>query len=293
MCSWLSRKGLNDVKLNNPVLFKELKLRFRSVKSFNGILFYLIAMCIFVFGFIFTTMNITGVSYFRPSESFILFTLLAFIQLGLVLFITPGLTAGTISSEREKQTLPILLTTSQSSLQIITGKLMASIAFLLLLIVAGLPVYSLVFLFGGISPMDFARVFLFLFVTVLAIGSVGVLFSTLIRRTVVSMIATYGTMLFLSIVTGFLFLIAIQMSAYSYFGTGASSSSIIGYLWAAINPAVLFASILSPEVGNGIAEMTQVEFPIWVSYLLFYLSLTVLSLVVAIKRLRVNMKHTK
>ena len=96
MYSWKLRKGPIDVKadFNNPVLFKELKLRFRSVKSFNGILFYLIAMCIFVLGFIFMTMNITGVSFFRPSESFILFTLLAFIQLGLVLFITPGLTAG-------------------------------------------------------------------------------------------------------------------------------------------------------------------------------------------------------
>lgn len=293
MFSWKLRKGPIKVKMNNPVLFKELKLRFRSAKSFNGILFYLIAMCIFVFGFIFLTMNVTGVSYFRPSESLILFSLLAFIQLGLVLFITPGLTAGTISSEREKQTLPILLTTSQSSSQIISGKLMSSIAFLLLLIVAGLPVYSLVFLFGGISPMDFARVFLFLFATLLAIGSVGVMFSTLIRRTVVSMIATYGTMLFLSIVTGFLFLIVLQMSAFSYLGTGASSPSIFAYLLASINPAVLFASILSPEVGAGIAEMTQVEFPIWVSYLLFYFSLTVLSLVVAIKKLRVNMKHSK
>ena len=121
-------------------------------------------MCIFVFGFIFATMTMSGTSYFRPSESFILFALLAFIQLGLVLFITPGLTAGAISSEREKQTLPILLTTSQSSFQIISGKLLSSIAFLLLLIVAGLPVYSLVFLFGGISPLDFVKVFFFLFV---------------------------------------------------------------------------------------------------------------------------------
>ena len=118
------------MNFNNPVLFKELKLRFRSPKSFTGILFYLIAMCIFVFGFIFTTMSMTGTSYFRPSESLVLFSLLSYIQLGLVLFITPGLTAGAISSEREKQTLPILLTTSQSSFQIISGKLLSSIAFL-------------------------------------------------------------------------------------------------------------------------------------------------------------------
>ncbi len=278
---------------NNPVLYKELKLRFRSPKSFVGILFYLVAMCLFVFGFIFTTMSLTGVSYFRPSESLILFALLSFIQLGLVLFITPGLTAGSISSEREKQTLPILLTTSQSSFQIISGKLLSSIAFLMLLTVAGLPIYSLVFLFGGISPMDFVKIFLFLFVTLLAFGSIGILFSTLIRRTIVSMIATYGTMLFLSAVTGFLFLIVMQMARHNFTGVGLPEPTIWGHLLASINPAVLFATFLSSGMAEGLAEMTQVKFPIWAGYLIFYLSITVISLFIAVKKLRVNMKRAK
>ncbi|MEK3935266.1 ABC transporter permease [Sporosarcina sp. FSL W7-1349] len=278
---------------SNPVLFKELKLRFRSAKSFNGLLFYLIAMCIFVFGFIFTTMNVSGTSYFRPDESFILFALLSFIQLALVLFITPGLTAGTISSEREKQTLPILLTTSQSSFQIISGKLLSSIAFLLLLIVAGLPVYSLVFLFGGISPGRFALVFLFLFVTLLAIGSVGVMFSTLIRRTIVSMIATYGVMLFLTIVTAFLFLLVMQVTRMNYMGTGMPLPSYIGHMLASINPGVLVASLLSPGISEGLSEMTQVKFPVWVGYLTFYVILTIGSLLISVTNLRVNMKRTK
>lgn len=278
---------------NNPVLFKELKLRFRSPKSFNGILFYLLAMCIFVFGFIFMTMRLSGTSYFRPDESFILFSLLSFIQLGLVLFIAPGLTAGSISAEREKQTLPILLTTSQSSFQIISGKLLSSIAFLLLLIIAGLPIYSLVFLFGGISPMKFVVVFLFLFVTLLAIGSVGVMFSTLTRRTIVSMISTYGTMLFLTIITGFLFIIALQVSRMNFMGTGMPPPSYIGHILASINPAVLVASLLSTGLSDSLTEMTQVKFPIWIGYLAFYLSLTVLSLFIAVKRLRVNMKRFK
>src|SRR5690606_18272 len=117
--------------LANPVLIKEVKLRFRSLKSFTGILFYLIAMSVFVFGFIFLTTSISGSGFFRPDESFALFTMMTFIQLGLILFITPGLTAGTISTEREKQTLNMLLTTSQTSFQIIFGKLTSSVAFLL------------------------------------------------------------------------------------------------------------------------------------------------------------------
>ncbi|WP_336823426.1 ABC transporter permease subunit [Sporosarcina sp. USHLN248] len=282
-----------NMNFNNPVLFKELKLRFRSFKAFNGILFFLLAMCIFVFGYIFLTVNIRGTSYFRPSESFVLFAFLSFIQLELVLFTAPGLTAGTISSEREKQTLPILLTTSQTSFQIIAGKLMSSVAFLLLLIIAGMPIYSLVFLFGGISPSDFVKVFVFLFVTLLAVGSIGVMFSTLVRKTIVSMIVTYGTMLFLTAVTGFLFIIVMQMKMMNQVSGSIIEPSYIGYFLASINPVVLFASFLSPGILEGVQEATKITFPLWGGYLIFYSFITVLSLFIAVKKLRVNTKKLK
>ncbi len=279
-------------RLTNPVLAKEVKLRFRSPKSFIGILLYLLAMCIFVFGFIYTTTSLTGTIYFKPSESVILFTFLTFIQLGLVLFITPGLTAGTISGERERQTLPMLLTTSQSSFQIVTGKLLSSVLFLLLLIFAGLPVYSMVFLFGGISPVLLVKSLFFLFVTLLAIGSLGVLFSTLIRRTTVSMIATYGSMLFFSAVIPFLFLIIIQVNQFGAMGM-TPSKSYVGHILASINPEIFFATLLEQEIGTGIQEMTQVTFPLWIGYLIFYGLITIISIWIATKKLRVNMKKHK
>lgn len=279
-------------RLTNPVLAKELKLRFRSTKSFIGILFYLIAMCIFVFGFIYTTTRLSGTVYFKPSESVMLFTFLTFIQLGLVLFITPGLTAGTISGERERQTLPMLLTTSQSSFQIITGKLLSSVLFLLLLIVAGLPVYSMVFLFGGISPVLLVKSLLFLIVTLLAIGSLGILFSTLIRRTTVSMIATYGSMLFFTAVVPFLFLIIIQVNQLGAMGSSVSKS-YLGHVLASINPEIFFATLLSPELGMSLQEVTQVKFPLWIGYLVFYGLVAIISIWIATKRLRVNMKKRK
>lgn len=294
MCSWRLRRewSLLKSRLNNPVLAKEIKLRFRSSKSFTGVLFYLIAMCIFVFGFIYTTTSLAGTAYFKPSESVILFIFLTFIQLGLVLFITPGLTAGTISGERERQTLPMLLTTSQSSFQIVTGKLLSSVLFLLLLIIAGLPVYSMVFLFGGISPVLFVKSLFFLFVTLLAIGSLGVLFSTLIRRTTVSMIVTYGSMLFFTAVIPFLFLIIIQVKQFGAMGM-TPSKTYVGHFLASINPEIFFASLLAPELGMSVQEMTQVTFPLWIGYLLFYGVITIGSIWIATKRLRVNMKKHK
>lgn len=276
--------------LANPVLVKELKLRFRNMKSFSGILFYLIAMSVFVFGFIFLTTSLTGSGFFRPSESFMLFTMLSYIQLGLILFITPGLTAGTISSEREKQTLNILLTTSQTSFQIIFGKMTSSVAFLLVMVVAGLPVYSLVFLYGGVSPGQIAIIFLFYLLTLLAIGSIGVMFSTLIRKTIVSMIATYSTMIFLAAVTGFFLLISIELAQY---GNALPSFSPMSYFWASINPPVVLLTLLQPAVADQILNMSMVPIPLWLGYVIFYSLLTAAAIFLSVRCLRVNMNKYK
>lgn len=279
------------INVNNPVLVKEVKLRFRSLKSFTGILFYLIAMSIFVFGFIFLTTSFSGTGFFRPEQSFLLFGLLTYIQLGLILFITPGLTAGTISTEREKQTLNILLTTSQSSMQIILGKLSSSIAFLVLLLLAGLPIYSLVFLFGGISPGQLGLIFLFFLLTMITVGSIGVMFSTITRKTIVSMIATYGTMIFLAGVTAFFFMITVQVNM---MGQGITTNPLpLAHFWASINPGVLIFTLLNPTTENIVSDLTKIDFPVWAGYTIFHVLLAVTAIAISIKKLRVNMKKLK
>ncbi|WP_040227877.1 ABC transporter permease [Bhargavaea cecembensis] len=280
-----------NLKFSNPVLLKEIKLRFRSPRSFIGILFYLAAMSLFVFGFLYimTSFDPAGTGALNPEQSFMMFTMLTYIQLALVLFITPGLTAGAISSEREKQTLNMLLTTTQSSFQIITGKLLSSIAFLLLMIVSGLPIYSLVFLYGGISPGQIGLILFYFLLTTVAIGSTGILFSTLIRKTVISMIATYGTMLALTAVTGFL---AVFSASLNQIGQAAGTSPM-AHFWASINPAVLVASLLAPGSGNILSDMTGIGLPVWVTYLLFYIVLTAGSVWLAVMKLRPNMNAGK
>ncbi|WP_298826582.1 ABC transporter permease subunit [uncultured Planococcus sp.] len=276
--------------VTNPVLIKELKLRFRNMKSFTGILFYLIAMSVFVFGFIFLATSLTGNGFFRPDESFMLFSIMTYIQLGLILFITPALTAGTISSEREKQTLNILLTTSQTSFQIIFGKMTSSIAFLLLMIVSGLPIYSLVFLYGGVSPSQLFFIFLFYLLTLLAIASIGVMLSTLIRKTIVAIIATYGAMIFITGVTAFFLLISVQISQ---MGTAAPSMSPIAHFWATINPPAVMLTLLQPPMEEQLQSLTLVPIPLWIGYTIFYLILSAACILLAVKRLRVNMNKYK
>ncbi len=283
-------------RFSNPVLLKELKLRFRAFKSFSGLMFYLAVLCIFVAGFLLIYTQFSGTGFFKPSDSFTMFAVLSILQMGLVMFITPGLTAGAISTEREKQTLNILLTTTQSSTQIILGKLASSVAFLILMLVAGLPLYSLVFLFGGVSPSQFIIIFLFYFLTLIAIGSIGIMFSTITKKTIVSMIATYGAMIFLGGITAFFFFIGMsmeQMAVHSGNVQNVTPFSPITYFWVSINPGALLITTLYPEMGNALESVVGISLPIWIVYLIFYIFITVICLFIAIRKLRANMKTNR
>ncbi|MGE7927088.1 ABC transporter permease [Lysinibacillus xylanilyticus] len=275
----------------NPVFVKELKLRFRSFKSFSGLMFYLAVICIFIAGFLLITTEFTGKGFFKPEISFMMFAVLTILQMALILFITPSLTAGAISSEREKQTLNILLTTTQSSTQIIIGKLLSSVAFLVLMLIAGLPLYSLVFLFGGVSPSQLISIFLFYLLTVVAIGSIGVMFSTITKRTIVAMISTYGTIIFLGGITAFFFFLSM---AFNQMGNAVgTSTSYMAYFWASINPGALMLTLTSSSMGDALVQVSGVELPVWISYLITYSLIIVICLTIAIKKLRANMKRNR
>lgn len=266
--------------LMNPVMNKEFKLRFRSFKSFLGLMFYLIAISVILVGFIFIESAAYGSNYFRPQDSRVMFMVLSYIQLGLVMFVTPGLTAGVISGEREKQTLNILLTTTQTSTEIIIGKLLSSISYLLLMIVASMPIYSIVFLFGGISPLQVLTVLGYYIIIILVFGSFGVLFSTLIRRTIISMITTYGTALFFAGGTAFLFVVSMQ------FGGLGPGSSPVPYFFAILNPFIVLMGFLEPSIIDELNRQTGILFPVWAGQLIVYGLLFFAALAVSIKKLR-------
>ncbi|MFB5281409.1 MULTISPECIES: ABC transporter permease [Peribacillus] len=276
--------------LMNPVLNKEFKLRFRSLKSFLGVLFYVLAIGIIVIGMIFVQ-QLSSMGGVNPEQSRELFMILAVLQFALIIFITPGLTAGVISSERERQTLNILLTTSQSSSSIIIGKLVSSVAFLLLLIIASLPLYSIVFLYGGISPRELLTVFALNVFTVFVIGSLGVMFSTFIRKTIAAMVTTYGVMLFLVGGTGFLALVATSFTQMSQ--TGTPTTNILVYLLAMFNAPITLVNLFQPSIAEEIARMSGVSFPLWGAHLISYTLIFITAIVLSVRKLRPKMKAKK
>ncbi|MFP5342736.1 MAG: ABC transporter permease subunit [Candidatus Limnocylindria bacterium] len=112
-----------------------------------------------------------------------IFTGLLMLMTLQVVFLAPSATAGSISLEREKQTLEMLLATPISSLAIVVGKLLSALAWLFLLILASVPLMSIVFLFGGIGPETVVAGYLVLIAAALGLGSFGLALSCLVRRT--------------------------------------------------------------------------------------------------------------
>ncbi|MFP3508242.1 ABC transporter permease [Peribacillus sp. SIMBA_075] len=276
--------------LMNPVLNKEFKLRFRSFKSFLGVLFYVLAIGALVIGMIYIQSLSNMGRHIDPDASRSMFIFLAVVQLALILFITPGLTAGVISSERERQTLNILLTTSQSSKGIIFGKLISSISYLLLLVVASLPLYSIVFLFGGISPAQLLMVLGFNVFTVIVYGSIGVLFSTLVRKTIAAMVTTYGVTLFLVGGTALLTLLFASMALGLQGNSTTPTTNPLPYLAAMLNTPIVMISFIEPTYSEEIKKLAGIDFPLWAAHLICYTLLLIGAVLLSVKKLRVGMK---
>ena len=82
--------------------------------------------------------------------------------------------------------------------------MLASIVYILLLIVATIPISSIIFLFGGVAISDVAKVLLLLVVMAITFGTLGLFFSALTKRTARAGVLSYVTILLL--VGGTLFL---------------------------------------------------------------------------------------
>ena len=72
-------------------------------------------------------------------------------QLLILALLTPAYAAGGISEEKERKTLDFVLTSELTSREIVFGKFLGRLTFLLGVLFAGLPILSITQLYGGVS----------------------------------------------------------------------------------------------------------------------------------------------
>ena len=171
------------------LLTKELRLRLRRERTIWVIIIYLLVMGLL--GFLFISQSGSYNSYTLSSLGRQLYTLLASVQLFLIMFITPAFTSTAINSEKERQTFDLLLCSQLSSFSLIAGKLAAGLANALLLIAASVPLFSLVFFFGGVGPAQVLSALVVFVVTAILVGTFGLFCSTILKRPPVSTAIAY------------------------------------------------------------------------------------------------------
>ena len=195
----------------NPIVAKEYRSRMRTWRSPAAMTVYILLLGGIGWA-IFSSEASSAQNALNPGQAATfgqtLFLWLILFQMVLLAFITPALTAGAISSERERQTIDLLFVTRLPTFSILWGKLLASMSFGLLLLLLSVPIFSLVFLFGGIELDQLATAFLVTAVAALTLGIVGIACSTLFHRTLPATVAAYGAafvMLAGSLLYGLLF----------------------------------------------------------------------------------------
>jgi hypothetical protein len=190
----------------NPVLRRELVERMRGGRTAMVVSVYLLLLS----GILYLVYSVTRDAGTDPWESAVsqvasagrgIFEWLVFFMVLLVLFLVPGVTSGAIAGERERQTLVPLQITLLRPSSILLGKVAASTAFLLLLLVATMPLLAVSYLIGGVTiPQVLTAVGVVAFVGVgLAAVTAGI--SACVRRVQAATVLAYGFTLLLVVGT--------------------------------------------------------------------------------------------
>ena len=196
------------------IMSKELRSRFRGRRAFVVLTIYLAVLALIAYGayvqnapaarvqpqFGFDGSGLTGANA-SATVGQAIFGLLSIIQLLLVAVLAPAFTTGAVSLEREKATLDLLITTPIRPGAIVVGKLVSALAFIFLMILAGIPVSALVLMYGGASLTDILRQQVVLFASAIGFGTIGLFCSALIKRTQTATVIAYSALLFLTVGT--------------------------------------------------------------------------------------------
>ncbi len=200
----------------NPVLRRELIERWRGRRAFVVMTLYLgvlTAMMLLLLWAASTALGNRGMfNAVDPGPAlgrFLLENVFGLVLL-LVLFVGPGYAAAQISQERERRTLGLLQITLVSPWRIVTGKLGAASAWLLLLVALAAPMAAAAFFLGGVTVGDLLRGVAYLAVITVAVAAIGIGISSVVRRTVAAVVLTYAMVLLL--VGGTIFGTGIEMA---------------------------------------------------------------------------------
>lgn len=287
----------------NPIILKELRARMRGARGFallTGYLGALALLVVLVYAVFAAAEPLAGSANDQRDLGKAIFGIVVGMQFLLVSFIAPGLTAGAVSAERERQTFDLLRATLLPARALVLGKFTAALLFLLLLLFAALPLQSLAFLFGGVTLEEMLIGALLLAMTAVVFCALGLACSSYLARTLTSTVLAYGTAGLLVFGLPFLILVFSSLAGGVFSASGQQLSAnterllvIGGWLLVSANP--LSAAVASEYLLIDRQQIFTFTFPLsaggtlwllspWVVYSLLNLLISAVLLWISIRR---------
>jgi ABC-type transport system involved in multi-copper enzyme maturation permease subunit len=289
----------------NPVVLKEMRSQMRGVRAFVIITVYLVLLSILI-GLIYlafaTAEDTSPTTSIRQGVGKAIFGAVVGLELVMVSFLSPALTAGAIAAERERQTYDLLRTTLLPSNSLVFGKLISAVSFLVMLLFVGFPLQSMAFLFGGVSIEEVLIAFFMLLASAVFFSAIGLFVSSFMKSTlastvisyIVAILVSFGTPVLIAMSAVFLSLAPQIFSNSSTFQETLLEIGIliIGYSFVVVNPlaTAIATEVMLVEEQNAFFATIPLsngwDFPIigpWIVYIflciLFSLFLVRLSIV--------------
>ncbi len=288
----------------NPVMVKELRGRMRGLRGFAIITVFLGLMSFFTLLLYLLRVPQGGVVV-TGELGRLLFIGVLFIELMLIIFIVPALTAGAITSERERKTYDLLQTTLITKATFVVGKMQSALGYIVLLLLSAIPLQSIAFLFGGVSESEMILALLVLAVSAIALGAFGMFFSSITERTLSATVRSYTVAMAITIGLPIISLLLFQgayANAINNIAANVSANPAIeaAYIYldmiaASLNPitATLYSQqmlidhqqLISIRVTLSSSGATMPVLSPWILLTLTYLSTTGLLVLFAIRRM--------
>ena len=293
----IMRKNPFSQIMDNPIITKELKGRMRGRQGFIILGSYLALISFFIvliYVFLAVDGNISnGDPGFLQTVGKVIFSTVVMLELLMLGFIGPALTAGAISSEREHKTIDLLKTSLLSARALVFGKLSSAVIFLLLLIFTAIPIESLAFFLGGVGMAEMVISTLMLVITAIFFCTLGLFFSSFTKRTLISTVFSYSAIL-VSFIVFFLllFFISVLGSSNNYPSPILENIVTVGtwflfstnpFFAATISEAVLINSQALFLTTNSVIGNSSLLLPSpWIIYVIFYILLTILLIALSV-----------
>lgn len=253
--------------LMNPLVKKDLKVTSRSMKFSWSLFAYLGFLAII---FLLTMMSLSQSARYRTGANnayvyknyLSFFPVIGIAQLILIGIIIPVMTAASISGERERKTLDVLLTTSISPLSIVLGKTASAVIRVMIFVFASIPLMAIAFIVGGLSWLTLFEYIFLAFIFACFAGAIGVFCSSVCKKTVTAIILSYV------IYAGFYGVLYVPALMVGLSGTG--DRSILGILLLQLfNPLhnfiVFFVDKLwAISLGEAVVATRQGSFLEWI-----------------------------